>query len=235
MDQVSQKNGHVEDVAICLVAEGPQDQRRYNTTTADEVVILIMNNERGSSRDIVLHTQTNQLQKINEYHRSYDALHYVLLFPSEDYDLIVSAKFPDPVTKPLAYRAVCHSILYGSCDIRYSKAPCMENASISTTTTNTSINMTNIQQEAVNEVNEFLDACYVLASEAYWKIFLFKLHQEHPTHQRLALHLENSQLIFQLTSFGQRKTKNGQNAKHLTEKQLAEYIKYLQEIQKKNS
>ncbi|OAD70982.1 hypothetical protein PHYBLDRAFT_148191 [Phycomyces blakesleeanus NRRL 1555(-)] len=82
MHQVSQENGHVKDVAICLVAEGPQDQRRYNAPTADEVAILIINNERGSSRDIILHTQTNQLQKLNEYHKSYDALHYVLLFYS---------------------------------------------------------------------------------------------------------------------------------------------------------
>ncbi|OAD81559.1 hypothetical protein PHYBLDRAFT_139104 [Phycomyces blakesleeanus NRRL 1555(-)] len=65
-----------------------------------------------------------------------------------------------------------------------------------TTTTNTNINMTNIHQEAVNEVNEFLDTCYVLASEACWRIFSFKLHQEHPTHQRLAIHLENSQPVY---------------------------------------
>ncbi|OAD74033.1 hypothetical protein PHYBLDRAFT_168444 [Phycomyces blakesleeanus NRRL 1555(-)] len=51
MDQVLHENGHVKDVAICLVAEGPQDQR-YNAPTADEIAILIMNNERGSSRDI---------------------------------------------------------------------------------------------------------------------------------------------------------------------------------------
>ncbi|OAD65531.1 hypothetical protein PHYBLDRAFT_64601, partial [Phycomyces blakesleeanus NRRL 1555(-)] len=63
------------------IPEGPRDQRRYNAPTASEIAVLIMNNEEGTSRDIVLHTRANFQQNINEYHRSYDALHYVLLFP----------------------------------------------------------------------------------------------------------------------------------------------------------
>ncbi|KAG2194274.1 hypothetical protein INT47_009684 [Mucor saturninus] len=81
MDQVSRQNPNIQDLTLRLVAEGPQDHRRYNAPTAEEVAVLIMNNEPGTSRDIVLHTQTNFHQKIDEYHRSYDALHYVLLFP----------------------------------------------------------------------------------------------------------------------------------------------------------
>ncbi|OAD66801.1 hypothetical protein PHYBLDRAFT_70206 [Phycomyces blakesleeanus NRRL 1555(-)] len=81
MDQISQEKGQSIDLTLRLVAEGPRDQRRYNAPTASEIAVLIMNNEEGTSRDIVLHTRANFQQNINEYHRSYDALHYVLLFP----------------------------------------------------------------------------------------------------------------------------------------------------------
>ncbi|OAD78135.1 hypothetical protein PHYBLDRAFT_73582 [Phycomyces blakesleeanus NRRL 1555(-)] len=85
MDQISQEKRQSIDLTLRLVAEGPRDQRRYNAPTASEIAVLIMNNEEGTSRDIVLHTRANFQQNINEYHRSYDALHYVLLFPhSED-------------------------------------------------------------------------------------------------------------------------------------------------------
>ncbi|OAD74205.1 hypothetical protein PHYBLDRAFT_167630 [Phycomyces blakesleeanus NRRL 1555(-)] len=81
MDQISREKGQSIDLTLRLVAEGPRDQRRYNAPTASEIAVLIMNNEEGTSRDIVLHTRANFQQNINEYHRSYDALHYVLLFP----------------------------------------------------------------------------------------------------------------------------------------------------------
>ncbi|OAD68566.1 hypothetical protein PHYBLDRAFT_172987 [Phycomyces blakesleeanus NRRL 1555(-)] len=81
MDQISREKGQSIDLTLRLVAEGPRDQRRYNAPTASEIAVLIMNNEEGTSRDIVLHTRANFQQNINEYHQSYDALHYVLLFP----------------------------------------------------------------------------------------------------------------------------------------------------------
>ncbi|OAD81210.1 hypothetical protein PHYBLDRAFT_72898 [Phycomyces blakesleeanus NRRL 1555(-)] len=68
MNQISSHNGYMTDLTLRLIAEGPQDQRRYNAPTADEVAVLIMSNETASSRDIVLHTINNTLQNINEYH-----------------------------------------------------------------------------------------------------------------------------------------------------------------------
>ncbi|OAD67772.1 hypothetical protein PHYBLDRAFT_151300 [Phycomyces blakesleeanus NRRL 1555(-)] len=65
-------------------------------------------------------------------------------------------------------------------------------ANVQPITTTTPLN----QQESVNEVNSFLDAYYVSASEACWRIFSFKLHKEYPTHQRLAIHLKDYQQVF---------------------------------------
>ena len=52
---------------------------RYNAPSTNEVAVLMVNQECGS-RDIVLRTRDNQLQRIAETHRSYDALQYPLLF-----------------------------------------------------------------------------------------------------------------------------------------------------------
>lgn len=52
---------------------------RFNAPTIDEVAIVIVG-EQFQSRDIVLHRRTNELQRISETHRSYDALQYPILF-----------------------------------------------------------------------------------------------------------------------------------------------------------
>ncbi|OAD75969.1 hypothetical protein PHYBLDRAFT_59500 [Phycomyces blakesleeanus NRRL 1555(-)] len=66
MDQISWEKGQSIDLTLCLVAEGPRDQRRYNAPTASEIAVLIMNNEESTSRDIVLHTRANFQQSIND-------------------------------------------------------------------------------------------------------------------------------------------------------------------------
>lgn len=47
-----------------------------------------------------------------------------------------------------------------------------------------------------DEVQEYLDARYVSASEACWHLFDFNLHHRHPPVQRLQLHLPNQQALF---------------------------------------
>ena len=55
-------------------------ERTYNPPTLKEVAILMPNNPVGQ-RDIVLHTRTEQLQRISELHKAYDCLQYPLLLP----------------------------------------------------------------------------------------------------------------------------------------------------------
>ena len=42
---------------------------------------------------------------------------------------------------------------------------------------------------------QYLDACYVSASEATWQLFWYQMHEEFPNVVWLSVHLENAQLI----------------------------------------
>jgi len=43
--------------------------------------------------------------------------------------------------------------------------------------------------EGPDEIQQYLDACYVSASEAAWRLFAFKLHDDFPSVTRLQVHL----------------------------------------------
>lgn len=47
-----------------------------------------------------------------------------------------------------------------------------------------------------DEINQFVDARYVSAPEATWRIFGFSLHKEFPAHQRLSIHLPNQEMVY---------------------------------------
>ena len=55
-------------------------ERIQNAPTLNMVAILLPNNPVGH-RDIVLHTRSDQLQRISEFHKAYDSLQYPILFP----------------------------------------------------------------------------------------------------------------------------------------------------------
>jgi hypothetical protein len=48
----------------------------------------------------------------------------------------------------------------------------------------------------VDECAQYFDLRYVSAPEAMWRIFEFKLHEQSHTIQRLAVHLENEQVVY---------------------------------------
>lgn len=56
-----------------------QHDRRYNAPTIDEVAIVIVG-EQFESRDIILHRRSENIQRVAETHRLYDALQYPILF-----------------------------------------------------------------------------------------------------------------------------------------------------------
>lgn len=74
-----------------------QHARRFNVPTMDEVAIVVVG-ENLVSRDIVLHRRNDQLQRIKETHRSYDALQYSIVFwqGKDGYDF--SIKKINPIT-----------------------------------------------------------------------------------------------------------------------------------------
>lgn len=60
-------------------APAGEHTRRFNSPTIDEVAVVIVG-ENLQSRDIVLHRRNNDLKRVSETHRTYDALQYPLIF-----------------------------------------------------------------------------------------------------------------------------------------------------------
>ena len=56
-----------------------EHERRFNEPVTNDVAIVIVGNE-FDRRDIILEKRNNQLQRVTETHRSYDALQYPLIF-----------------------------------------------------------------------------------------------------------------------------------------------------------
>ncbi|KAL5194023.1 hypothetical protein HKD37_20G056159 [Glycine soja] len=82
LQTIKLKDEVVLDVKLKLIFNREKDERIYNIPIVSEVVVLITRDANiGSTRDIILKTQTGQLQRINELHTSYLALQYPLLFP----------------------------------------------------------------------------------------------------------------------------------------------------------
>ena len=74
------------DTQIIIEAKKkPQEEhaRRFNAPTGSEVAI-IMPGDHIEHLDVILQSKGGDIQTINEMHRSYDPLHYVLLFPFGD-------------------------------------------------------------------------------------------------------------------------------------------------------
>jgi hypothetical protein len=59
----------------------------------------------------------------------------------------------------------------------------------------TAISIQREEGEAVDEIQDYLDARYVSASESCWRIFGFNMHHNFPSVERLPVHVENGQSI----------------------------------------
>jgi hypothetical protein len=76
------KNGPVQDVRLKLISDRNTDGRIYNKPTVSEVAALIVGDiDSASKRDIIMQTQSGNLQRIDEFHASYLSFQYPLIFP----------------------------------------------------------------------------------------------------------------------------------------------------------
>jgi hypothetical protein len=76
------KNEKVDDISIVLKSNYKKD-KRYNLPTSNEIAVLMVNDNDPNKihhRDIVIQAKDGPLQRINETHRSYDALQYTTIF-----------------------------------------------------------------------------------------------------------------------------------------------------------
>ena len=79
-DRLSQ--GNVQNLKLKLISERTTDGRIYNQPTVSEVAALIVGDvDYAPKRDIIMETQSGDLQRIDEFHPAYLAYQYPLLFP----------------------------------------------------------------------------------------------------------------------------------------------------------
>jgi hypothetical protein len=72
----------IQDLKLKLIADRKNDGRIYNQPTVSEVAAFIVGDiNSGSQRDIIMHKKSGNLQRINEFHPSYLAYQYPLIFP----------------------------------------------------------------------------------------------------------------------------------------------------------
>ncbi|GBP46128.1 hypothetical protein EVAR_26573_1 [Eumeta japonica] len=83
--------------------------RRINAPTIDEVAIVIPD-DQFQPRDIVLHRRNDQLQRVSELHRSYDALQYPILHWKGDDGYRINIPMIDPRTVQLGMTALNREI-----------------------------------------------------------------------------------------------------------------------------
>lgn len=74
-----------------------QHARRFNAPTIDDVAIVVVG-DQFQSRDIILHRRNEELQRVSETHRSYDALQYPILFWKGDDGYHFNIKMICPTT-----------------------------------------------------------------------------------------------------------------------------------------
>ena len=77
-----------DKVLIILKDEKPKNSedhvRQWNLPTCNEVAIIDLSDDPQRPADIRLHLKDGTVQQIKETHRSFQALHYTLLFPYGD-------------------------------------------------------------------------------------------------------------------------------------------------------
>jgi hypothetical protein len=77
------KNQEVLNVRLAL-HEGPGvDWQTNNSPTCNKVEAILLYDNIGAVRDIILHLRCGGLQRINDTHPTYVPLHFPLLFPHE--------------------------------------------------------------------------------------------------------------------------------------------------------
>ncbi len=86
LEYASDLSSQHPDMKIVICADKKpkgEHKRKYNVPLASEVAV-IMPGEHAEDLDVVIKSKGGGLQRISTLHRSYDPLHYVLLFPCGD-------------------------------------------------------------------------------------------------------------------------------------------------------
>ncbi|XP_058759606.1 uncharacterized protein LOC131632902 [Vicia villosa] len=85
------------DLKLILISDRSEDGRVYNKPTVSEVAALIVGDiDYADKRDILIHRRNGGLQRIDEFHPTYLAYQYPLIFPygEDGYRKNIMHKYP---------------------------------------------------------------------------------------------------------------------------------------------
>lgn len=85
---------------------------RYNAPTTNEVAVVLVDQQIGEKRDIILTTKSGGLRRIHETHRSYDSLQYPLMFCYGEDGYAVNIPSVDPITREPRTKTVSSTDFY---------------------------------------------------------------------------------------------------------------------------
>lgn len=89
-----------------------EHERRFNAPMIDEVAVVMVGAEECNCRDIVLKKRDENLKRIAETHRSYDALQYPVLFWEGEDGYSFHVYQINPVTKAITTKKVSSKDFY---------------------------------------------------------------------------------------------------------------------------
>jgi hypothetical protein len=87
---------NANDISIRLRVAPGVHVRRGNLLTADEVAVILPNEQSAEPRDIILPRQNGPLLRISDLHPAYSPLYYVLLFPHSENSWHPDLKLDEP-------------------------------------------------------------------------------------------------------------------------------------------
>ena len=105
--EMQDSSQNIEIVLDARKRPSAEHARRFNLPTGSEVAVIMPGDQTGSL-DVVIHTRNGPLQRIKPIHRSYDPLHYIVLFPfgSDGFHLDIINARDKKVTPSEFYRYV---------------------------------------------------------------------------------------------------------------------------------
>ncbi|XP_014775823.1 uncharacterized protein LOC106873110 [Octopus bimaculoides] len=218
--QVAIELSATEDISILLhhdkqLKPSEAHCRQYNLSMNSEVATLVPGDIKNPL-DVIIYCLNGHVQKINSTHRSYDPLHYVLLLPEGTdgwqlnmkksngqiltamnfyaYQLQVNNSWIVPYNPYLTIKYNTHinvEVVHFVQAVKYlykyiTKG--QDRIIFSTLETGQPI-------PVLNEIENFVNARYNSASEAFWKLYGFYIHQKHPTVEKLPCHLPDEKTV----------------------------------------
>ncbi|KAI5381270.1 hypothetical protein KIW84_UN0875 [Lathyrus oleraceus] len=168
------------------VLQGLQDALHDGENNADNVGqrTILPSSFIGSKRDMTQGYQDGMAIVLNNVHMLLILDIDDKLREPEEYDSVVKAEIPRHESEPELYEAVVKHMIHGSCGVLNQSSPCPDRVAMEVH-----------RGTCMDEIQQYVDARWICAPEALWKIFKFTLYKLYPSVERLQIHLPNNHQV----------------------------------------